>query len=608
MVRSWFVSLPDHDGGAELATVIRAATGASREIAHPSGRPWLLGDWQPRRLTTALAGDVRLVVLGQHHVDTDTLERAAARTDSVGAVDQVARRLTGSAHLLASVAGTVRAQGTVSGLRRLFHATVGGRVLAASRADVLASLCAGAVDDDLLAARLLAPLPPWPLFWRPVWREVNGVPPHHYLRQDRDGSAREIRWWHPPEPDLCLAEGAREVSSALAEAVRVRTTMGPVSSDLSGLDSTALCALAARSGQVSAFTCDSPDPMDDDVAWARHNADAFAGVTHEVVDDAPDPFHNALSTSDLFDEPFGILATRSRFGHLLGRAADAGSAVHLAGFGGDELFTPMPATLHTLARTNRPAAARLTRGLAAKARNPLHRVVRELFDNEPYGSWIRRAAHRIGDSVPAPNDRQFGWAMEPRLAPWLTERAGLLAAASMRELARFPLAADRGRHRTLEAIHAAGASARHFTELAAGRGVELAVPYLDDRVLEAALAVGVEQVLGPWRYKPLLVESMRGVLPGPTLERTTKAETSALVERGYRRHRDQLLGLADDPVLAARGLVRAELLRESCRRPVADNSGYIFLNSTFAVEHWLRSAPAKGWLCDNDSASVTTSR
>ena len=58
----WFLVFPDTDAVAALAA--RARPCATREIAHPSGRPWLIGRWPDHALTSVVCGPARLAVLG----------------------------------------------------------------------------------------------------------------------------------------------------------------------------------------------------------------------------------------------------------------------------------------------------------------------------------------------------------------------------------------------------------------------------------------------------------------------------------------------------------------------------------------------------------------
>jgi len=206
LLTSWFVALADRDSVGPLGDALRSH--ATREVSHPSGRPWLLGRWPESMLSSGHAGHTKIAVIGQHALTSDQLAAAAGRMRAVADLDRVAGSLVGSAHLLASVGGRVRVQGTVTGIRRVFHARVAGTTVAADRADVLAHLLNSGLDEERLAVHLLEPPILYPLAGQPVWHGVALLPTNRYLVIDGEGEHRSVRWWTPPEPVMPMAEGA----------------------------------------------------------------------------------------------------------------------------------------------------------------------------------------------------------------------------------------------------------------------------------------------------------------------------------------------------------------------------------------------------------------
>lgn len=107
--RDWFVVLPDCASTVRISAALRRR--ALQEVIHPSGRPWLLGRWSSGIMTVGEAGQVKIAVVGEHAVTADRLTTAADRTHTVAGLDELARGMVGSAHLVASVSGRVRVQG-----------------------------------------------------------------------------------------------------------------------------------------------------------------------------------------------------------------------------------------------------------------------------------------------------------------------------------------------------------------------------------------------------------------------------------------------------------------------------------------------------------------
>jgi asparagine synthase (glutamine-hydrolysing) len=589
----WFVVLADCESTRAVSAAFRDH--ATQVISHPSGRPWLLGRWPEGIVTSGQTGQTRIALVGQHAETADRLAEAAGRIRTVAGLDQLAASLVGSFHLVASVAGRVRVQGTVTGVRRVFHAEVDGLSVAADRADVLASLLGAGLDERRLAVHLLEPPILHPLAGQPVWQGVEFLPTDSYLVLDRDGRHWSVRWWTPPEPVVPMAKGAPALREALSAAVAARTHgRRLVSCDLGGLDSTAICCLAAhQEAKVVAYTLASPDPLADDVEWAARTVAGLGNVEHHIIpaEEMPLVYHGVFAMDDQLDEPFGDAVDRDRWLTLVRRAAARGSGLHLNGMGGDELLYGSLAHLHGLLRTKPRIALRHVRGFTAKYRWSRTQVLRQLWDSSPYYLWLARVADTLTVQRPPMDGPLIDWGFTPRLPPWMTPAA----VDGVRELIRAeartaePLAKRRGQHRELEAMRFVSRMARHLEQMAARIGVRLAAPYYDDRVIEAGLAVRPEERITPWRYKPLIIEAMQGIVPDESLTRQTKANGSCDEDPGLRRHRAELLALCEDSRLDELGLIDADVLREVCTRPLPPHMQFGALYQTVGCETWLRA-------------------
>jgi asparagine synthase (glutamine-hydrolysing) len=588
---SWFVVLSDDEAASSVAITLRDH--AAQQLNHTSGRPWLLGCWDEGTVTSAKAGDTKIAVIGQHAVMADDLARAAGQIRVISDLDQLAGSLVGSSHLVASVAGRVRVQGTVTGTRRVFHATVDGARVAADRADVLAGLLNAGLDERRLALQLLEPHVLYPLAGQPVWQGVEQLRTDHYLVLDRDGH-RTVRWWTPPEPAVTMAEGAQALREALSAAVAARVGGNElVSCDLGGLDSTSVCCLAARQeAKVVAYTAASLDPYADDVAWAGRTVAGLGNVEHHIIpaEEMPLVYHG-LELDDQLDEPCAATVDRDRWLIIAGRAAARGSRMHLTGMGGDELLYGSLAHLHSMLRTTPRIALRHLRGFAAKYRWPRKQMLWQLTDTTSYPVWLTSVADTLTAPPPPLELPLLDWGFRPRLPPWATPAAVqavqelICAEAATVE----PLAEGRGQHRELEGMRFVSRISRQLDQMASRMGVTLAAPYHDDRVIEAGLAVRPQERITPWRYKPLIIEAMGGIVPDESLTRQTKANGSCDADPGLRRHRGELLALWEDSRMARLGLIDADALRETCTRPLPPELQFGGLDQTVACEVWLRS-------------------
>ncbi|MDR7276847.1 asparagine synthase-related protein [Catenuloplanes atrovinosus] len=589
----WFLVLPDDPAAATAAEPVRPFAG--RVLDHPGGRPWLLGRWTGERLTTGTAGDVTVAVSGTHLVSPEAAGAAAERVRATGRVDGDVIGAPGSYHVIVRTpAGTYLRAGATE-VRRVFVARTGPAPLAGDRADVLAALRGAALDPVRLALHLLDPQTLHPLAGTPVWGGIDAVPGGSWAALDRTGRVSLRRWWTPPEPVTPMAEAAPALRDALIDAVRVRTAGRPlVTADLGGLDSTAVCSVAARHGgtAVAAYTVDVHDPLGDDVRWAEATVAAL-GIEHRLVpaEDMPMTYDGLTGPAESWDEPCLTTVDRNRWKTLMRLAVERGSTVHLTGIGGDELLYGTTAHLHGLLRRRPRTAWRAVRGFAAKYRWPRDRTLRQLAGRGPYQAWLRRVADELTAPPPPLREPMLDWGSPPRLPPWTTPEAvaavrGLIRAEAAGVTA---LAPGRGPHRELEAIRSLSRTTRQLRQMAAPLGLDYAAPYYDDRVVTAALRTDPADRITPWRYKPLIVEAMRGVVPEVSRERATKANAMVEEETGLRRHRDDLLALCDDSRLAGLGLIDAAAFRAACARPPDAGLQCGVLHQTLACEVWLRS-------------------
>ncbi|MFH8562018.1 asparagine synthase-related protein [Streptomyces sp. NPDC017988] len=604
MSEEWFAVLPDSDAALAAERMLRPLT--SSVVDHASGRPWLMGHWRTGTVLVAEAGASKVAVVGQCPTTATTLRTALGKIRSVDEAETVTDKVPGCFTLVASVDGRVRVQGTLAAVRRVFRARIGDAVVAADRAEVLAHLVSDGWDEAWVALRLTLLAQPYPFQETTPWRAVRAVPADHWLRLDPDGTAVERRRWTPPEAVLPLREGAVVLREALLSAVEARTsTHRTVSTDLSGgMDSTSVAFLATRSPvELVTYRWAEHDSGNDDAEYAQRAATALPHARHQV-DSLQDvaPMFGGLAPGGTADreEPFAWVRSRARIEHVARSMARAGSLMHLTGHGGDELFRPGYRRLHDLVRHSCTEGVRQTRAYRAMAHWPLPALFRELTDSSGPARELARAARSLEKQPPAPHEPYLGWGVAPlRMPPWATRHA----LAATRDLLRrtatgpvTPLAPTRGQHEALLLARIAGVNVAQADRISTAHGVHLAAPYLDDAVLHAALAVRLQERDTPWHFKPLLATAMRGLVPGPLLDRTTKGNFNADFYVGLRRHRADMVALFDDSELARHELIDPAVVRRVLLQPHPTTTLLARMDGTFATEMWLRAirAPRAG--------------
>jgi asparagine synthase (glutamine-hydrolysing) len=592
--QAWFVVLPDCDAALDVAAILGGL--APQTLPHPSGRPWLMGRWAAEELVTAQGRGTQVAVIGCCPVTAAALSTLAHRVRTVADLDRLGAGLSGSFHLVAAIEGGIRVQGGVSGLRRIFYTQLGHVTVAADRADVLAGLAGAAVDEQWLAARLVYPYLPHPVADGCPWHGLQALADDCYLLTHPGQPARVVRWWRPPEPVAPLAQAAPIVAQTLAAAVEARTRPGgTISCDLSGgLDSTPICFLAARgNSKLIAVTLASTDSEQDDARWAQRAAAALQGTEHLVLDmqQLPLMYADVGEGGTGADEPHITIRDHASITCVSRQLVKRGSRLHLRGLGGDQVLQAPAPYLHTTALTHPRVAANHLRGRRAVSGWPLGATLRELADRRSYQHWLTAAVDDLTAPPPARGMPNLGWGPALRLPPWATPQAADAARTLLHEAAAGaqPLAPTRGQHATLEHLRGVGYFTRHVAGIMARAGLPLAAPFLDDRVVEACLAVRLHERTTPWRFKPLIVEAMRDLVPASVLQRTTKGDFSVDWHAGLRRARPHLAALLDDPVLGRLGLIDVTAFRRVCLGLYPHTLDPEALDRTLACEAWLRT-------------------
>jgi len=269
------------------------------------------------------------------------------------------------------------------GIKPLYYAMAGGALFFAS--EVRALLASGAferrishdaVEGYLLFGSVVEPAT--------LVEGLYSLPAGHYLAVEPDDpvSPKPVAYWEPsltaghvPRVPRTLAEAAREVRTHLERSVSEQLLADvPVGVFLSsGLDSTALAALAARERKdVQTFTMSFREPEFSEAAAARKTARQLGTKHHEVLLTADEIRSRLFEAVGALDQPSmdGINTFFVSWG-----ARTAGLKVALSGLGGDELFGGYPSFRAT---PYLAALLAVARRLPARAREPISQTLLEI--------------------------------------------------------------------------------------------------------------------------------------------------------------------------------------------------------------------------------------
>lgn len=437
------------------------------------------------------------------------------------------------------------------GVKPLYYHHSPGRLFAfASEVDALFALpeVPDEISDFEVARHLLVPL------GRDAsttyFEHVQRVLPAHALAVSERGAESRRYWSLDPSRELTLADD-REYVDALretfVEAVRCRIRSStPVAAMLSGgIDSAAIACVAAdllaRSGRPALHALSAIYPAVPDSDERGFIEDVLAGgtmVPHFFAADAVSPIAE-------IDRMHGLIGGANWGGNLYlnwvlyGVAADAGARVVLDGFDGDTTLSHGTGYLSELARTGR--WLKLARTSVPHSRRHGRPVVSDLLGLIRLG--LRHPSRPSVLSSVARGVRRPG-AREERPQRSVESRHPLLNPEFVRRFAdrvvseSNPPNTEREFHlRKLNGL-ALFEGVGWLEACAAGRGVDVRLPFCDVRLVELCLSFPAEQKIRRGWTRYVMRRAMEGILPASIQWRGPKTSLHPGWSHAWRSHQN----------------------------------------------------------------------
>jgi asparagine synthase (glutamine-hydrolysing) len=398
------------------------------------------------------------------------------------------------------------------GIKPIYWTPLAGGGLAFAsepKALFVSGLVAPAIDDGAVGTYLAHG---WISAPATLYQNVRKLPPGHCLRIDGQGRIAVKRYWRPvpaPNPPRDAGEAAERLTELLRDSVRLQLRSDvPLGVLLSGgIDSGMIAALAAREldRPLTAFTVRFEGAAYDETPLARTTA-AHCGARHTILD-VP-----ARRAADLLprlawhcDEPLADASLLPN--HLIEEALGREVTVVLNGTGGDELFAGygryFPSRIERLYQVLPAALRRFLIEPALARLSPL--VAWKLARAEKFASDRGGYLHDHSTLFPEPLRRAFGFGGDPAgVAP---------ESAQARAFAEYEGPAASGALYAEVLTYLPEDLLLLLDRTSMAFGLEGRVPFLDHRLVEAALAVPPEVRAPDGRQKHLLRRMAAAVLP-----------------------------------------------------------------------------------------------
>lgn len=482
------------------------------------------------------------------------------------------------------------------GVKPLYITEAGGRVAFASEIKALLALpwVSAEVEPAAVAAFLrdgLVDHTP-----RTFFRGIRALEPATNLILA--GNDRSVtRYWAVPalsddashHPDATDARRIEEIRALLVDSValQLRSDVSLGSCLSGGIDSSSIVSIAAglRDGRLHALSGAHPErerlpqlaffarfgePGIDEGAYAAKVATA-SGVTLRTT--TPDSGDFLASLDDVVraqDEPFGSASIVVQY-HVMKLAAAEPVKVLLDGQGADELFAGYPPY----------RAAHIAGGLRSGDAATIREVIRSwrrasipmlptlghvVLGGRTVPGWMRR--RRMPEAWLGPSIRH----VEPLEPPTNDPPGTVLSRILWRQI----------RSENLPAL------LRFEDRNSMAFGIEARVPFLDHRLVEAALLLPDRlRIGGDGLQKVALRKAVDGLVPRSVLERRDKIAFAAPQARWLRESASDLDGLGREPGVEANGYLKPGLVAEILGG--RDKRDHQLAWRVLLLETWLRA-------------------
>lgn len=555
-------------------------------------RPYSLSVDSPRTIVEIESGRLDIPTAWSHQVDW---EHVGASPD---ALVQASAGLSGDGLcVLESTDRLIAFSRPLSGQDLCWSEGAEGRLALSLSARSITSDPAGMLSDRYLALCLVESLPITTYAHLTPFRDVQAVPPLHYLEM-RPGKAPNIQQgWRLPQvasdPEKCLQDLRSTLLAGLRRAISASSTS---SADLSGgVDSTTnVYLMRGLNANPDLYHMRSDSESNGDEEFAKRVA-VDIGEDLKVVPGLGATAKNfSLESYPGRSRPVMPLLWSDTEGYIdkITSSLNSEKHLHVVGIGGDELFGPLPSSVWTLFREVGWRSPLLALSYWRSDRHSFSLIMRDLFSRKSYGNELTTALRASLESGKPKRTLPSAWLGSVQLPPFLTPNAIEICAEYFEDNIRaiIPLDDDRSRHQALESLILQTRITREADLLFGERGVRFYSPFLEPDVVAAALSLPHGYRHAPRLNRAGLFHAVKGLVPREVFTRPLKGEYSSSLYVSFERARPTLLTQLADSLLGDLGLVDIDQVRTEMSMPTPSIDFLNSLERLVAVERWLRHA------------------
>ena len=572
-------------------TGVQVGSFASTGHSHPPDLIWRVVGGEPRVRTRA---GTTIIETPKNHVLTELRSAPPSRQ----AVEDLVQTDRPGVITLADGSGLIAFVPAWSG-QRLYWAIDDDIVLLSTSARSIAGAVGPRLNRNSLAATLIGTLPLGISMRLSPWSGVHAAAPFEMLHVDQNFAAHLIPVAPRIDPiadDEAIEEGIAQLRKSLMEAVHYRIrSSAAVTCDISGgVDSAAnayMLRALHRGFNVTRARAHSKWNLDD--RWAERIVNDLhlplieypsIGSTSFAYDaTSPYAYGNVPETPINWSDTEGYVRS-------LARRRNRHARIQFTGLGGDELFSALPALAWSLVRELPLSSPRMAIRYCLNYRIPLRRGIPSLANRTGYGEHLEQCLRDLAADGKTPDD-QLAWTAGAVSFPsCMSEEAkGLSLDLPFDPGGIQPLNRDRTVHQALESLLGQANITRQLNDMFPESRTTWTSPFLDPRVIRAALALPMRMREHPFLNKPMLYKAMRGFMPREIFARTTKGEYTSESYSAIQRDRGRLLEDLTGGALADLGLVDPKKLKTRFSMKLLSSEFLFELQRLSAVERWVRN-------------------
>ena len=452
------------------------------------------------------------------------------------------------------------------------------------------------VSKAVISAYLVTGLPFSPFHNMSFWDEVTKIKPFHILKIS-SGNISEHELNCPIKVDHNIEKITKHLRDTIISNIcDMNNKFSSVSCDVSGgVDSASIAYVVNKiSGQPIIFHAESNESANSDTKWAQFIADDLRINLNKLpsIDKNSTRFsvNEDYIGSNVPDSPLLWGDTEGYVKEMLLKLPEKDNHIHMIGIGGDELFAYISSVPWSIIREEGVVKSLpLIVKYSILSRRSIPKCLKDLTDNISLKDEVKKSIDN-GFGSKKKNKRELGWSDDVTFPSWLTDSAKESAHSKINSLFSdqfLELSDDRAHYQRIQSILFQKEVFSQIVQIA-GDDIAWYAPFLDAEVIKTALTIPSRYCTDSQKTKPMLYESLKGIVPLEVFTRGVKGDYSSAFYNDYRAASAKWGGKTKEFVLSKLGVIDHESLDLELSMPSSNYERVDFFMRVCNIERWLR--------------------